>query len=199
MLVEREDAAAKLPAQILFGVATMTVAAMVTTYLFGLAYFSATGTYFFRDAFIPVPVFLGMTLLFTDPATSPRSELARVAFGVLYGTFTIALAAILEAAGAPTFFDKLLPIPILSLMARRLDAIAAVVQAKLRAVPVWTPTHRTRCVICDRSRRSNSVISMPPRMTPFRLPMPPSTTMQSSMIDTLNSNAPGVMAWSFAA
>ena len=29
--------------------------------------------------------------------------------------------------------------------------------------------------------------------------MPPSTTMHSSMIDTLNSKAPGVMAWSFAA
>ena len=31
------------------------------------------------------------------------------------------------------------------------------------------------------------------------LPAPPSTTMQSSMIDTWNSNAPGVMAWSLAA
>ena len=29
--------------------------------------------------------------------------------------------------------------------------------------------------------------------------MPPSTTMQRSMIETLNSKAPGVMAWSFAA
>ena len=29
--------------------------------------------------------------------------------------------------------------------------------------------------------------------------MPPSTTMQRSMIDTWNSKAPGVMAWSFAA
>ena len=29
--------------------------------------------------------------------------------------------------------------------------------------------------------------------------MPPSTTMHSRMMDTLNSKAPGVMAWSFAA
>jgi hypothetical protein len=29
--------------------------------------------------------------------------------------------------------------------------------------------------------------------------MPPRTTMQRSMIDTLNSKAPGVIAWSFAA
>ena len=67
------------------------------------------------------------------------------------------------------------------------------------AMPVWAPTHRTRCVICASRRRSNSVISIPPTMTPLRLPMPPSTTMHSSMMDTLNSKAPGVMAWSFAA
>lgn len=131
-----------LPAQILFGVATMTVAAMVTTWVWGLLYLSATGTYYFRDAFIPVPVFLGMTLLFTDPATSPRTELGRVAFGILYGAFTIALAALLEAFGAPTFFDKLLPIPILNLMVRRLDRIALAVRgrwADLRPLPTSPP------------------------------------------------------------
>ena len=32
-----------------------------------------------------------------------------------------------------------------------------------------------------------------------RLPVPPSTTMHSSMIETWNSKAPGVMAWSLAA
>ena len=66
-------------------------------------------------------------------------------------------------------------------------------------MPVWAPTHRMRCVIWASRRRSNSVISIPPRITPLRLPMPPSTTMHSSMIETLNSKAPGVMAWSFAA
>jgi hypothetical protein len=54
-------------------------------------------------------------------------------------------------------------------------------------------------VVCVSTTRSKSVMSIPPRMTPFRLPAPPRTTMHRSMIDTWNSNAPGVMAWSFAA
>ena len=111
-----------LPAQILFGVATMTIASVTTAYLWGLIYYGATGTFFFRDAFIPIAVFLGMHLLFTDPATSPRTEQGRVMYGVAYAVLTIALAGLLERFDAPTFYDKLLPIPILNLMARRFDA-----------------------------------------------------------------------------
>lgn len=113
-----------LPAQILFGVATMTIAAVTTAFAFSAGFYALTGAYFFRDAYIPIAVFLGMHLLFTDPATSPRTEQGRVIFGVLYASFTIALAGILELAGAPTFYDKLLPIPILNLMVRRIDAVA---------------------------------------------------------------------------
>src|SRR5207237_9864345 len=54
-----------LPAQYLFGVTTMTMSAVVTTYLFGLAYYGATGVYFFLDSYIPISVFFGMHLLFT--------------------------------------------------------------------------------------------------------------------------------------
>ncbi len=113
---------AAVPGQILFGVTTMTLTAVVSAYAFGLAYFAATGTYFFHDAYIPIAVFLGMHLLFTDPATSPRSESGRVLFGVLYGLGVIAFAAALAAAGVPQFWDKLLPVPILNLMVRRIDA-----------------------------------------------------------------------------
>ena len=66
-----------LPGQFLFGVTTMTMAAVVTTYLFGLAYYALTGTYYFFDSYIPIAVFLGMHLLFTDPSTAPRTELGR--------------------------------------------------------------------------------------------------------------------------
>jgi hypothetical protein len=113
-----------LPAQVLFGVATMTIASVATAYLWSLGYFAVTGTFFFRDAYIPIAVFLGMHLLFTDPATSPRTEQGRVIFGVLYAVFTIALAGLLEAVGAPTFYDKLLPIPILNTMVRAIDRVA---------------------------------------------------------------------------
>ncbi len=80
-----------LPGQYLFGVTTMTMAAVVSTYLFGLAYFAVTGVYFFYDSYIPIAVFLGMHLLFTDPSTSPRTELGRIVFGVLYGLSTVVL------------------------------------------------------------------------------------------------------------
>jgi hypothetical protein len=63
-----------LPGQFLFGVTSMTMSAVVVTYLFGLAYFAVTGVYFFFDSYIPIAVFLGMHLLFNDPSTSPRTE-----------------------------------------------------------------------------------------------------------------------------
>lgn len=127
-----------LPAQILYGVAAMTVPAVVTVVGWGLVYFAATGTYYFRDAFIPAPVFLGMLLLFTDPATSPRTGPGRVLFGVLYAVMILALTAILEAFGAPTFFDKLIPIPILNLAVRRLDRIGAAVLERVPRI-AWPP------------------------------------------------------------
>ena len=113
-----------LPGQLLFGVTTMTMSAVVTTYLFGLAYFYATGAYFFVDSYIPVAVFLGMHLLFTDPSTSPRTELGRVIFGVIYGLANVALYELLGRAGVPTFYDKLLPVPLMNLSIKLIDRAA---------------------------------------------------------------------------
>jgi hypothetical protein len=113
-----------LPGQFLFGVTTMTMAAVVTTYLFGLLYFAATGTYFFFDSYIPIAVFLGMHLLFTDPSTSPRTELGRIIFGVFYGLSTVLVYEVLGNAGLPTFYDKLLQVPILNLSIKLIDRVA---------------------------------------------------------------------------
>ena len=112
-----------LPGQLLFGVTTMTMAAVVTTYLFGLAYYAGTGTYYFYDSYIPIAVFLGMHLLFTDPSTAPRTQVGRVVFGALYGLSTVALYELLGAAGLPAFYDKLLQVPLLNLSIRAIDAI----------------------------------------------------------------------------
>ena len=113
-----------LPGQLLFGVASMTLSAVLVTYLFGLLYFAATGVYFFYDSYIPIAVFLGMHLLFTDPSTAPRTEAGRVIFGVLYGLSTVALYALLGRAGVPPFYDKLLQVPALNLSIRLLDRLA---------------------------------------------------------------------------
>jgi hypothetical protein len=113
-----------LPGQFFFGVTSMTLSAVLSTYLFGLLYFAATGTYFFYDSYVPISVFLGMHLLFTDPSTSPRTELGRVIFGVLYGLSAVVLYQLLGTAGVPTFYDKLLQVPILNLSVRMLDRVA---------------------------------------------------------------------------
>ena len=67
-----------MPGQYLFGVTPMTMSAVVTTFAFSAVYAAATGSYFFSDSHVPIAVFLGMHLLFTDPATSPRTELGRI-------------------------------------------------------------------------------------------------------------------------
>jgi hypothetical protein len=113
-----------LPGQFFFGVTSMTMSAVVTTYLAGLAYYALTGVYFFYDSYIPIAVFLGMHLLFTDPSTSPRTELGRIIFGALYGLSTMALYVILGRAGMPAFYDKLLQVPILNLSIKLIDRAA---------------------------------------------------------------------------
>ena len=116
---------ASIPGQLLFGVAMMTVWAVVSAYTFGLGYFWITGTYFFHDAYIPIAVFLGMHLLFTDPSTSPSTGRGRIVFGILYGFALIAFAVLLRAIGVPAFYDKLLPVPILNLLVQVIDRGAA--------------------------------------------------------------------------
>ena len=113
-----------LPGQYRFGVTTMSLSAILTTYGFGLAYVAATGTYFFVDTYVPVAVFLGMLLLFVDPATAPKTELGRIIFGTLYGATTVGLYAFLQSYGLPTFYDKLLQVPFLNLSVRALDRLA---------------------------------------------------------------------------
>ena len=113
-----------LPGQLLFGVTTMTMSAVVTMYLFGLAYFASTGVYYFFDSYIPIAVFLGMHLLFNDPSTSPRTELGRILFGVLYAAGVIALYAVLDRATIPTFYDKLLAVPVMNLLIQVIDRVA---------------------------------------------------------------------------
>jgi Na+-translocating ferredoxin:NAD+ oxidoreductase RnfD subunit len=113
--------AVAVPGQLLFGVASMTLAAATTTYLFSLVYFAVTGTYFFIDSYLPIAVFLGMHLLFTDPSTSPRAELGRLMFGAMYGLSVVGLYAILTATGLPAFYDKLLQVPLMNLTVRQID------------------------------------------------------------------------------
>lgn len=116
---------AALPGQLLFGVARVTLSAVITLYGISVVFFAASGTYLFYDTHIPIAVFLGMHLLVTDPSTSPRSESGRILFGMLYGTGTAVFYVALGALGVPTFYDKLLPVPLMNLLVRRIDRLAA--------------------------------------------------------------------------
>jgi hypothetical protein len=113
-----------LPGQYFFGVTTMTMSAAVTVWGWSALYYRVTGTYYFFDSYIPIAVFLGMHLLFTDPSTSPRGELGRILFGVGYGAAVVACYALLGGAHLDTFYDKLLPVPILNLGVRAIERLA---------------------------------------------------------------------------
>jgi hypothetical protein len=113
--------ASGLVGQYLFGVTTMTLSAVVTMYGLGLAYVAVTGTHLFQGEYVPIAVFLGMHLLFTDPSTAPRTELGRIFFGVLYAMSVMVFARLLDVVGAPGFYDKLLPVPLLNLTIRAID------------------------------------------------------------------------------
>jgi hypothetical protein len=113
-----------LPGQFFFGVTSMTMSAVVSMFVFGRIYFAITGVYFFYDSYIPIAVFLGMHLLFNDPSTSPRTELGRIIYGATYGLSTVALYWLLGSAGMPTFYDKLLQVPLLNLSVKAIDRAA---------------------------------------------------------------------------
>jgi hypothetical protein len=110
-----------------FSVTLVSASAAAT--LFGLSalYRAMTGVPYFLDSEIPSAVFLGLHLLVTDPSTSPRTPLGRLFFGVLYGLGVFGLYSLLGALGAPTFYDKLLCVPLLNLSVPLIDrAVAAV-------------------------------------------------------------------------
>ena len=113
-----------MPGQFLFGVTPMTMSAITTTFVFSAVYYAATGSYYFFDSHVPIAVFIGMTLLFTDPATSPRTVLGRIFYGMLYGLSTVLLYDWLLRLGLPGFYDKLLQVPLLNLSAPLLDRLA---------------------------------------------------------------------------
>ncbi|MEE2788378.1 MAG: hypothetical protein VX589_13630 [Myxococcota bacterium] len=104
-----------LVVQLLFGTTLVTAGAALTVWGVGLLYFESTGWWFFNDTHIPIAVFLGMNLLITDPSTSPESKMGRLLYGAVYGLAVFPLWMILEAHQTPTFYDKLLQVPLLNL------------------------------------------------------------------------------------
>jgi len=133
--------------QALFSVTLVTMSGAAMLYLLNMVYTSSTGTYMFIDTNIHPAVFLGLYLLVTDPATSPRKNFGKVIFGAAYGAGIFALVPILESLGAPVFYDKLLCVPLLNLTVRALDRLSVAASAQvtgwklrpLQSLAAWTP------------------------------------------------------------
>jgi hypothetical protein len=123
-----------LVVQALFRVTLVTLSAAAALYVLNLWYTGMTGDYQFIDSNIPVAVFLGLHLLTTDPATSPRSDLGKILFGAMYGAGVFGAYSVLKLIGAPEFYDKLLIVPPLNLTVRMLDRLSDVVAAKFSSI-----------------------------------------------------------------
>lgn len=124
--------------QALFSVTAMTLAAVSVVFGFGAIYALVTGAYFYIDTGIPIAVFLGMFLLVTDPSTSPKTEAGRLVFGAMYGVTVLFFYWLLERFGMPSFYDKLLGIPLCNLSVQALDKWARSLQwKKVKASPAF--------------------------------------------------------------
>ena len=122
-----------LVVQCLFSVVLMTLAATTALYVLSTLYAACFGFSYFADTSIPIGIFIGLHLLMTDPATSPRSGLGHLIFGALYGTSAFALYGLLGWLEQPTFYDKLLCLPLLNLAVRAFDRCRLPVLRVLRA------------------------------------------------------------------
>jgi TPR repeat protein len=108
-----------------FSITLVAASAAATLFALGAIYSAATGVPYFLDSDIPAAVFLGLHLLVTDPSTSPRTPPGRLVFGILYGVAVFGLYSLLGALGAPTFYDKLMAVPLLNLSVQRIDAFVS--------------------------------------------------------------------------
>jgi TPR repeat protein len=127
-----------LVVQALFSVTLVTLSAAAALYALNVAYTGRTGLYYFVDTNIPAAVFLGLHLLVTDPATSPKKNFGKIVFGAGYGVLVFGLYWFLGLLGAPTFYDKLLCVPPLNLTVRAFDRASAKLEEWLQ-MPMWNP------------------------------------------------------------
>lgn len=78
------------------------------------------------NQWIDPAVFVGVTLLITDPMTSPRRNLSKFLFGVAYGLGIMISYGILSYFQLPGYFAKILPVPVLNILAPWFDRIRPV-------------------------------------------------------------------------
>ena len=113
-----------------FSITLVAGMAAISLFVLSTLYSVAAGVPYFLDSEIPAAVFLGLHLLVTDPSTSPRTALGKLIFGMLYGCGVFVLYTLLGALGAPTFYDKLLCVPLLNLSVIAIDRVVRSVRSE---------------------------------------------------------------------
>ena len=113
-----------------FSITLVAGMAAISLFVLSTLYSAFAGVPYFLDSEIPAAVFLGLHLLVTDPSTSPRTALGKLMFGMLYGCGVFALYTLLGVLGAPTFYDKLLCVPLLNLSVIAIDRIVRSVRSE---------------------------------------------------------------------
>ena len=113
-----------------FSITLVAGMAAISLFVLSTLYSAVSGVPYFLDSEIPAAVFLGLHLLVTDPSTSPRTALGKLIFGMLYGCGVFVLYTLLGALGAPTFYDKLLCVPLLNLSVIAIDRVVRSVRSE---------------------------------------------------------------------
>lgn len=121
-----------------FAITLVAGSAALVLFASSALYSAIFGVPYFLDSDIPAAVFLGLHLLVTDPSTSPRTPLGKMIFGGLYGVGVFALYTLLDMFGAPTFYDKLLCVPLLNLSVIAIDRLVRSINSQAW-LEVWNP------------------------------------------------------------
>ncbi|MEX0728463.1 MAG: hypothetical protein WEB58_14975 [Planctomycetaceae bacterium] len=118
-----------LVAQIRFGVTPVSMGTVLALVFAQSASKLVFGTPLF-PGLINCAVFLGLTLLITDPSTSPRTHTGRFLFGMLYGLGIFLSDVVLRLIYQPSFVDKIVVVPALNLMVPWIDRLTS-------REPIW--------------------------------------------------------------
>jgi hypothetical protein len=78
-------------------------------------------------------VLLAVVLLATDPATIPRTDLGKLAFGAFVGFGIAGVSVFLRYVGVPDDFSKVMPIPVANALVPQFDAIGSGIASRVGA------------------------------------------------------------------
>lgn len=92
------------------------------------------------------PVFLALVLLATDPSTIPKTQNGRVLFGLALGLLITLGSSAANGLGSDDYFTKVMPIPLINLLAWRFDRWGERFSRRISAL--FDARHNARHIAC---------------------------------------------------